>query len=622
MTDMSACAPADSLAAIAREALAQFLAPDESCESGEFAERIGALGEREPAVGSHQARLLKLAGTLGLGADEILAVAMCFEVERDPVFARQVALVQQPVGKARPMVGMLARIAGDAEDRVLALAQGKAVATGLLRLGDEEAPLGERSLSLPPHMVAALSGKPIDTPDFTLPTPTNVRLSRMQMDDARELAAFASHQTTTTLVIRSAMANEALALARSVAERMGKQIAVAREADDCRHAAWFASLGIVPCFEAAGGAGERWKMPECHAYCGPRIVLAGLEALIDVQGPVREYRLGTPSPQDREVLWLEHGLDEETAKRAARSYRQGSGRIGQLAARLAGSGSDWDSLKALVQAPSHDLGIAAQHIRTAKVTRDSLVLEPRLTEALDELVERAWRRDGLAEGLGPALTARYSPGVTALMCGESGTGKTLAAHWLAEQIGLPLYRVDMAALTSKWIGETEKNLSHLLATAEQADLILFFDEADSLFGARTDVSDSHDRYANAQTNFLLQRFEEFEGIALLSTNSRDRFDSAFVRRIDAILEFPLPDGPARRELWVQHLGKGHRLAKADLDLLAVEVDIAGGHIRNVVLGAAARAARGGKPIARGDIAAAVRREYAKLGKAGTPLEAW
>ena len=256
------------------------------------------------------------------------------------------------------------------------------------------------------------------------------------------------------------------------------------------------------------------------------------------------------------------------------------------------------------------------------MTRDSLVLEPRLTEALDELVERVWRRDGLADGLGPALTARYSPGVTALMCGESGTGKTLAAHWLAEQIGLPLYRVDMAALTSKWIGETEKNLSHLLATAEQADLILFFDEADSLFGARTDVSDSHDRYANAQTNFLLQRFEEFEGIALLSTNSRDRFDSAFVRRIDAILEFPLPDGPARRELWVQHLGKGHRLTKADLDLLAVEVDIAGGHIRNVVLGAAARAARGGKPIARGDIAAAVRREYAKLGKAGTPLEAW
>ena len=622
MNEMARCPVTDSLAAIARQALAQFIAEEDGSEPENFAERLAGLAVANGGPDDHETRLLRLSATLCLTPDELLATAICFEVERDPLFARQVALVQQPVGKARPMVGMLARIAGEPEDRVLALTCGTATQSGLLQLGNEEAPLGERSLFLAPHMLAALSGRAIATPDFRLPLPAIINLAQSQQEDAKSLIDFVSANEPTTIILRSAMANEAIALAQHLAAGLGRQMAVAKGELEIPHAAWFACLDMAPCFEAKSATGERWQVPECEGYRGPRIVVAGPEALVEAHGPVREYRLGTPSPHDRQLLWREYGLDEKTAGRAARSYRQGSGRIAQLAARLDGSNAGWDDLKALVQAPSHDLGIAAQHIRTARVTRESLVLDPGLTGALDELVERVWRRDGLANGLGPALTARYSPGVTALMCGDSGTGKTLAAHWLAEQIGLPLYRVDMAALTSKWIGETEKNLSHLLATAENADLILFFDEADSLFGARTDVSDSHDRYANAQTNFLLQRFEEFDGIALLSTNSRDRFDSAFVRRIDAILEFPLPDAKARRELWVQHLGEGHALVKGDLDLLAVEVDIAGGHIRNAVLGAAARAAQRGERIARGDIAASVQREYAKLGKAGKPLDAW
>ena len=117
----------------------------------------------------------------------------------------------------------------------------------------------------------------------------------------------------------------------------------------------------------------------------------------------------------------------------------------------------------------------------------------------------------------------------------------MAAGWIATRLGLPLYRVDLASLTSKWIGETEKNLSAILSTAEHADVILFFDEADALFAARTGISDANDRFANAQTNYLLQRIEEYEGIAILASNSRDRFDPAFVRRLDTILDFPMPD---------------------------------------------------------------------------------
>ena len=197
-------------------------------------------------------------------------------------------------------------------------------------------------------------------------------------------------------------------------------------------------------------------------------------------------------------------------------------------------------------------------------------LPPGLRDSLHRLLMRARVRERLAHGLGPAVAARYRPGLRALLVGESGTGKTLAAHWLATRLGLPLYRIDLAALTSKWIGETEKNLSAILAAAEHADVLLFFDEADALFAARTDVGDANDRFANAQTNYLLQRIEEFDGIALLASNSRDRFDPAFVRRLDAILEFPMPEAPARRALWLAHLGGGHALDDAALDRLAVE----------------------------------------------------
>lgn len=174
-------------------------------------------------------------------------------------------------------------------------------------------------------------------------------------------------------------------------------------------------------------------------------------------------------------------------------------------------------------------------------------------------------------------------------------------------------------MTSKWIGETEKNLSSVLDAAQHADVVLFFDEADSLFGARTDVGDSHDRFANAQTNYLLQRIEDFDGVAVLATNSRDRFDPAFVRRLDAILEFPLPSASARRALWETHLGNRHGVTAEELDLLSVTIDLAGGHIRNVVLGAATRARRAGRPLAAADLVRAAEEEYGKLGRSAPPL---
>jgi SpoVK/Ycf46/Vps4 family AAA+-type ATPase len=174
--------------------------------------------------------------------------------------------------------------------------------------------------------------------------------------------------------------------------------------------------------------------------------------------------------------------------------------------------------------------------------------------------------------------------------------------------------VDLANITSKYIGETEKNLARLLARAERTEAVLLFDEADSLFGKRTDVRESNDRFANAQTNYLLQRIETFDSIALLTSNSRGRFDTAFSRRLDQIIEFPAPAPAERRALWQAHLGDHHALGMQELNLLAGQCDFPGGQIRNVVLAAAVAARARSEPIDLAKIQHALAAEYRKAGR--------
>ena len=195
---------------------------------------------------------------------------------------------------------------------------------------------------------------------------------------------------------------------------------------------------------------------------------------------------------------------------------------------------------------------------------------------------------------------------------------SLPAGWLATRLGLPLYRVDLASVTSKYIGETEKNLARLLARAERTEALLLFDEADSLFGKRTDVRESNDRFANAQTNYLLQRMETFDGIAVLTSNSRARFDAAFSRRLDVVIEFPPPGPMDRRALWEAHLGPGHLLSVQELNLLAGQCDFAGGQIRNVVLAAAVAAREDSGRLDFPKILRALAAECRKAGRTPPP----
>jgi len=251
-------------------------------------------------------------------------------------------------------------------------------------------------------------------------------------------------------------------------------------------------------------------------------------------------------------------------------------------------------------------------------TMTDLVLPNDQTSQLRELIGRYRRRSTVYTDWG------YSPlpsiGVVALFSGPSGTGKTLAAEIVAGELGLDMYKVDLSSVVSKYIGETEKNLERIFGAAAAGDLVLFFDEADSLFGKRSEVSDAHDRYANIEVAYLLQRLESYDGLVVMATNLQRNIDDAFLRRISVAIDFEAPDEPQRRQIWLQAFPAGAPVADLDYDFLARQFRITGGIIRNAALGAGFLAAEQDGPVTMERVALALKREFQKLGRLRTESE--
>jgi ATPase family associated with various cellular activities (AAA) len=246
-----------------------------------------------------------------------------------------------------------------------------------------------------------------------------------------------------------------------------------------------------------------------------------------------------------------------------------------------------------------------------------LVVPPAIRGQLEDIV--AWYRAGDRgrAALGERGRGPFGWGLTCLFSGPPGTGKTFAAQCLAAELGLNLYRIDLAQVVSKYIGETEKALARVFAEAEAGHGILLFDEADALFGKRTEVKDAHDRYANVEVGYLLQRLEDFEGVGILTTNLRDNLDGAFVRRLRFVIEFPIPDQPWRRELWEQAIPRA-RAPELELAPFVERFRLPGGLIHNIGVAAAYLAAAGDGVVTP---ALLVRATYRELEKAGMPRSA-
>ena len=248
-------------------------------------------------------------------------------------------------------------------------------------------------------------------------------------------------------------------------------------------------------------------------------------------------------------------------------------------------------------------------------TWEDLVLPPRQLELLRSISAYLRHRDLVLSEWGYERAVARTQGLKVLFAGESGTGKTMAAQVLAHGLGLELFRIDLATIVSKYIGETEKNLDRIFTAAEGSNAVLFFDEADALFGKRSEVSDSHDRYANIEVAYLLQKMESYPGAVMLATNFRRNIDDAFLRRLDFVIDFPFPEPEDRVRIWRLLLPTTAPLAEdLDLEFLATQFKLSGGAIRNCSLAAAFLAAEDGGLITMEHLVRAVAIEYGKLGR--------
>jgi SpoVK/Ycf46/Vps4 family AAA+-type ATPase len=268
---------------------------------------------------------------------------------------------------------------------------------------------------------------------------------------------------------------------------------------------------------------------------------------------------------------------------------------------------------------SRTLATLAEKI-TPRYRWDDMVLPLDRLEQLREICNTLKYRSLVYGDWGFDRKLAMGKGINALFAGSSGTGKTMAAEVIAAELGLDLYRIDLSALVSKYIGETEKNLARLFAEAESSNAILFFDEADALFGKRTEVKDAHDRYANVETSYLLQRMEAYTGMVILASNFRKNMDDAFVRRLHFTVEFPFPSVHNRRCIWVRIWPEAvPRSLDLDMDALA-RIELTGGNIRNVALAAAFLAAADQGVVTMAHCKQALKREYQKMGKVMTGVD--
>jgi SpoVK/Ycf46/Vps4 family AAA+-type ATPase len=250
---------------------------------------------------------------------------------------------------------------------------------------------------------------------------------------------------------------------------------------------------------------------------------------------------------------------------------------------------------------------------------DDLVLPAPVREQLTELALRVRHREQVLGGWRLRPGGGRGRGVTALFAGDSGTGKTMSAEVVAADLGLDLYVVDLSTVVDKYVGQTEKNLERIFTEAAGVNGVLLFDEADAIFGKRSEVSDAHDRYANLESAYLLQRMESFDGVAVLTTNLRANLDEAFLRRLDVVVDFPTPDAAQRRALWDRCLGSElPRADDVDLDRCARDFELSGGGIRACAVSAGYLAAAAGGPVTMAMLLAAAQREYRKLGRLVLP----
>jgi len=431
------------------------------------------------------------------------------------------------------------------------------------------------------------------------------------------------------VVLRGPAGSDRIAFAEAICRIAGRG-ALRAGGDDLAHRGPLATaLDAVPVVELDLLPGETTRLP-CRGYRGPVIAVLGATGAVNRDGLDRSVSLEVPhlDAERRAARWrIALGGRESAEVEGIATACTLQGRHIDIISQSARAMAKVDGSASVgirhVRAAAGDLHRQLlDHLAARLETAggwDDVVVGDFAAAKLAELETRCRHRERIGGSLPPAYGRGTGTGVRALFTGASGTGKTLAATVLGSRLGLDVHRLDLAAVVNKYIGETEKNLHRVLTTAEELDVVLLIDEGDSLLGRRTEVRTANDRFANLETNFLLQRLEHYRGIVVITTNAPDHVDIAFQRRMDVVVSFLPPSPRERSDIWALHLPPGHQVSSELVTELSHRCAMTGGQIRNAVLHAALLALQEGEPVGNRHVERAVASEYQKAG-ASSPYD--
>ena len=609
-------------------------------------------GEGDDRVGGD--RLRALAARFGLTGLDLRLLLLALAPDLDRRFEQLYGYLNDDVTRCRATAGLALDLCGLSADAVPGRARlhpsAPLLATGLLTVEQQERPFLSRALSVPDRVAAHLLGD--DTPDALLPDsvrllPPGTGTPALPGGLAARLGGWISGRTGGA--VRPAHLREqrpGAAVPEAVAalhlagldalyldcDRLpGPPPGTAPEAAVAEVPGWLPALvrearlrgaGIVAGPLPARGAGP---LVRALASAPVPVLLTGVSPFDPEWTDRQVLLLDAPEPESGpELVWREAlGLPVEAGfdlASAVAPYRLSGAQI-HRAARAAVQLAAFEEVplgpsqlrRAALGQSASGLEQHSRRIRPAVGWPDLLLPEQQLQQ-LHELAQRARHRDRVLGSWGLRAGGGRGRGVVGLFAGGSGTGKTLAAEVVAADLGLDLYVVQLSAIVDKYVGETEKNLERVFSEADRVDAVLLFDEADAVFGKRSEVKDSHDRYANMESAYLLQRLESFDGVAVLTTNLRSNIDDAFTRRLDLVVDFPFPGPEQRLALWRHSLGRVPGVAGLDPERCAREFELSGGSVRSAVTTAAFLAAGRGDAVTEADLLEGARREYRKAGR--------
>jgi ATP-dependent 26S proteasome regulatory subunit len=559
--------------------------------------------------------------------------------EEDSRFGEVFELMQRTSGHRRPSYGLLKSWFHQAEDESdIGAPLQRLINLGLVHVANPTDSRSEWLLQVPVPLWDALRGNHETLPASWMTYSPPQSLERLQdlilPDDLglqlTEISQALASGKAKGIIVRGPRRNGKRTAVKGIARSLSRgvlEIVGLEKTDDER---WkivgplATALNAIPLVVVELSPGQTLDVPRLSAYDGPTALVLGRQG--GISGTWAEQsiaiHLDTPGSAERKAHWFAGTgtSDVGDCDVVAERYRMTRGNIRRAAA-ITSSYAEMkhhtairmDEAQQAIRTLSHEVldGLAERvdtfgdwsHLSTAPHTFDEL----------QGLERRCRHRENLHTAVNPVLGMQLSSGVRALFSGPSGTGKTLAARLLAASLRLDLYRINLANVVNKYIGETEKNLNLVLSRAEELPVMLLLDEGDALLTHRTDVQTSNDRYANLETDFLLQRLESFNGIIIITTNAGDRIDSAFLRRMDVVIDFRSPDPGERWNLWTMFLPTTHTVDPELLAEIASRCAMTGGQIRNAILHASLLALSNGGIVVSEYLESAVRREYRKSG---------